>query len=677
MYLVNNKIQLTWFVPPTATVYTSADFDITVIDQAESATYSDGGLTDFTAPTATTGGQLIFEFTPNVAGFWTVILSTGTGAAYTEYDVKRFYVFPAAYFPPNSTEVYAPDNQFGVLATSDSSPGGYTDGNGANSIVIEPIPVNAPPGFQPWFFVLSDRTFEEISPGSGLYRDSFTMQFDMQYANEPVPADWTGYTEYGTAFEAFVAARGRRADFSFFIPDLPDISGGSFDYTTWHGTYPPPDGGPTGVISHSAYGNPIVFEHTEPYWPGVNGVNATFDPLNIYGDTGNPFRSVAAAWSENVIDTPGFENVYLYFNLEGGGAAIYNGHWPELIDYTLAANTPVWIKLDSSIAVTLTAPAVDEFTSNSGANFIYDVATDGTDILITTDIGVLRTQNNGASWGSVPSPTAFNETGGIAAGASAGEFMMIDSNGDSWYTTDSGDNWASRGVTTTSAGTITTLNYAKGYFYYTVFVSGGMGNQGTQLRFNDPTFSFWTEYDMSIGGQEYATRWYLWNDKFLGNLDINGGTGNSCYEATNPSTGTTFYTTYEIHPDLPNGVRFGFLEGANTTGLPFILMQEDSVGNFLRKIYVIDNGNLYVSNFNYQIRIFTYNPTDGYIYGRGPSSTVVRCPLSDIAQDNAPWLAFNAVFSSSASYDLPYHSTNGRVIAKGNTNQDLVFIGDG
>lgn len=95
-YFIANEITVRWVLPPTGSPLTAGDYDITVLPSSLEGTYTSGGVVNFVAPTAEFSGSMDYLFTPYNPGKWTVVLSTGTGTAYTVIDRKHFWLFSTA-----------------------------------------------------------------------------------------------------------------------------------------------------------------------------------------------------------------------------------------------------------------------------------------------------------------------------------------------------------------------------------------------------------------------------------------------------------------------------------------------------------------------------------------------------------------------------------------------------
>lgn len=107
-WLSNNEITVRWVIPPTGSPLVQGDYDIRVIPGHLSATYTDGGLSSYTAPTSEYSGVLDYVFTPTTPGLWTILLCTGSGAASTVIDEKKFWVFSEEALSANSLNAIGP-----------------------------------------------------------------------------------------------------------------------------------------------------------------------------------------------------------------------------------------------------------------------------------------------------------------------------------------------------------------------------------------------------------------------------------------------------------------------------------------------------------------------------------------------------------------------------------------
>ena len=93
MYIVSNEITVTWVLGPTDVPLTANDFDISFVPSTLQGTYTDGGIVNYIAPTATTAGSLQYLFTPLAAGKYVLELSTGSNIGYEVSDKKYFWIF--------------------------------------------------------------------------------------------------------------------------------------------------------------------------------------------------------------------------------------------------------------------------------------------------------------------------------------------------------------------------------------------------------------------------------------------------------------------------------------------------------------------------------------------------------------------------------------------------------
>ncbi|MEE8599384.1 MAG: hypothetical protein V3S69_07775, partial [Dehalococcoidales bacterium] len=96
MYIVNTALKIRWLLAPTGSPLTSSDYDIRLVPPSLSGTYTDDGIINFTAPSATHSGVLEYDFTPLFPGLWKVFLTTGTGASYQVLEEETFWLFETA-----------------------------------------------------------------------------------------------------------------------------------------------------------------------------------------------------------------------------------------------------------------------------------------------------------------------------------------------------------------------------------------------------------------------------------------------------------------------------------------------------------------------------------------------------------------------------------------------------
>ena len=105
MYLLNAATTIEWDIQKTVSPPALGDLDLIFIDPAGGVTYVDAPLTvdQYTAPTETTNGSILYDFTPQLEGFWRIRLVVGTPSSYHIISKVEMYVF-------DSTTVTTPYN---------------------------------------------------------------------------------------------------------------------------------------------------------------------------------------------------------------------------------------------------------------------------------------------------------------------------------------------------------------------------------------------------------------------------------------------------------------------------------------------------------------------------------------------------------------------------------------
>ena len=95
MYLLNAETTIQWELLATATPPALADLDLLFISPGGETTYIDSAIDvgDYTAPTTTTNGEVLYRFTPQLEGFWRVRLVTGTSLGYQIISKVEMFVF--------------------------------------------------------------------------------------------------------------------------------------------------------------------------------------------------------------------------------------------------------------------------------------------------------------------------------------------------------------------------------------------------------------------------------------------------------------------------------------------------------------------------------------------------------------------------------------------------------
>lgn len=105
IYLVNNEITITWVLEPTDTPLSAGDYDIEYTPSDLEASYTDGAIINYVAPTEFSAGSIQYAFTPTIPGRHKVNLTYGVGTAFLVLDEKNFWVFLSAPTTASSDDV--------------------------------------------------------------------------------------------------------------------------------------------------------------------------------------------------------------------------------------------------------------------------------------------------------------------------------------------------------------------------------------------------------------------------------------------------------------------------------------------------------------------------------------------------------------------------------------------
>lgn len=107
-FILNTTITVCWSLDPTASPLVIGDYDVYVIKPDGSATYTDGGLTSYTAPTATLQGIATYDLSINQIGRWETRLAVGTNLVYVENSAQQVYVIDPPSIFNITTEIPIP-----------------------------------------------------------------------------------------------------------------------------------------------------------------------------------------------------------------------------------------------------------------------------------------------------------------------------------------------------------------------------------------------------------------------------------------------------------------------------------------------------------------------------------------------------------------------------------------
>jgi hypothetical protein len=95
MYLLNAPTTIEWEILPTDSPPALADLDLLVLDPLGSVTYIDApiNVANYTPPTDTTPGTVLYVITPQYEGLWRIRLVTGTSSSYQIISKVEMFVF--------------------------------------------------------------------------------------------------------------------------------------------------------------------------------------------------------------------------------------------------------------------------------------------------------------------------------------------------------------------------------------------------------------------------------------------------------------------------------------------------------------------------------------------------------------------------------------------------------
>lgn len=95
-YFLGTEVTVSWVLQPTASPLAESAYDIRLFPPDLTASYTDAGIINYVAPTASYPGNMDYAVTPSVPGRWRIQLVTGTADATTIIDEKDFWVFELA-----------------------------------------------------------------------------------------------------------------------------------------------------------------------------------------------------------------------------------------------------------------------------------------------------------------------------------------------------------------------------------------------------------------------------------------------------------------------------------------------------------------------------------------------------------------------------------------------------
>jgi hypothetical protein len=108
MYILNTQVNIEFITLPNASPPAKANFDIAVLSPNGTRTYTNNGLTSYVAATITEQGWGMTEFTPDQAGRWRFVFSTGAEGSYEEHSAIEIFVVPGTFIPVSTTSVTRP-----------------------------------------------------------------------------------------------------------------------------------------------------------------------------------------------------------------------------------------------------------------------------------------------------------------------------------------------------------------------------------------------------------------------------------------------------------------------------------------------------------------------------------------------------------------------------------------
>jgi hypothetical protein len=108
VYVINNQVDVEFVLDPNDSPLIITDFDIAILKPDGTRTYTDSGLTSYTAPTATVQGWGMTQHTPDQLGRWRYTFSTGTEGNYVEYSTIEIFVVAGDFAITNQTSMVRP-----------------------------------------------------------------------------------------------------------------------------------------------------------------------------------------------------------------------------------------------------------------------------------------------------------------------------------------------------------------------------------------------------------------------------------------------------------------------------------------------------------------------------------------------------------------------------------------
>jgi len=94
MYLINTELTVNWYLLTGDSPPALAALDIRIVPPNGEASYVSGGILadDYTESTADTKGLVVYRFTPDELGLWTIGLSEGISSDNTDFYTHSIMV---------------------------------------------------------------------------------------------------------------------------------------------------------------------------------------------------------------------------------------------------------------------------------------------------------------------------------------------------------------------------------------------------------------------------------------------------------------------------------------------------------------------------------------------------------------------------------------------------------
>lgn len=146
IHVINSTLTFCWAINPTDDVPVKADFDIILHKPDGSSTYTDDGVTTYTAPTSTDQGQVTYDLLVDQVGRYQVTLSIGSSTVFIVKSFREVFIvdlptYVASGAPPKTTQgpeilpPKTPPPPVWALTGNYFSPG---LGNNCSSLILNP-----------------------------------------------------------------------------------------------------------------------------------------------------------------------------------------------------------------------------------------------------------------------------------------------------------------------------------------------------------------------------------------------------------------------------------------------------------------------------------------------------------------------------------------------------------